>query len=78
MGNGDLYQERRILWLNNVPPGQYSLRVVLQERPAPGYYVEPSPGEVAVLDVPLLVLPVSEQGSVPPEGDWTVAYTQMP
>jgi hypothetical protein len=76
--DGDLYQERRILWLNNVPPGQYSLRVVLQERPASGYYMEPSPGEVAILDVPLQVLPVSEQGSVPPEGDWIVAYTQMP
>ncbi|MGD9374376.1 MAG: hypothetical protein PVJ23_01220 [Anaerolineae bacterium] len=76
--DGDLYQERRILWLNDVPPGQYSLRVVLQGPPAPPYYVEPSPGDVAVLDVPLLVLPASERGAGPPEGDWIVAYTHMP
>ena len=76
--DGDLYQERRILWLNDVPPGRYSLRVVLQGPPAPAFYMKPSPGEVAVLEVPLLVLPASEQGAAPPAGNWIVAYTHTP
>jgi hypothetical protein len=48
---GDLFQERRILWLNDITPGRYSLRVVLQGPPAPRWHVEPSPGEVIALDV---------------------------
>jgi hypothetical protein len=72
---GDLYQERRILWLNDVPPGRYSLRIVLQGPPAPVSYTEPSPGETAVLEVPLLVLPASAKGSEVPEPGSIVAYT---
>ena len=50
---GDLYQERRILWLDDVRPGRYSLRIVLQGPPAPWPYVEPAPGEFVVLDIAL-------------------------
>ncbi len=56
---GDLYQERRILWLNDIAPGRYYLRIVLQGPPAPGWYVAPSQGQVVTLEVPLLVLPHS-------------------
>jgi len=33
---GDLFQERRILWLDDTMPERYSLRVTLQGPPAPG------------------------------------------
>jgi hypothetical protein len=72
---GDLYQERRLLRLNGVPPGQYSLRILLQSAPLSW---PPAPGDVAVLDVPLLVLPASEQGTTALEEGWIVAHTQMP
>jgi hypothetical protein len=73
---GDLYQERRILWLNDVAPGRYSLCIVLQGPPAPDPYAgDPSPGEVAVLEVPLLVLPAPAKGSDVPEPGWIVAYS---
>lgn len=75
---GDLYGEQRILWLDDVPPGQYSLRIVLQGPPAPGWYSEPSPGEVVDQDVPLLVLPLSarDQGEV--DAETIIAYTLVP
>jgi hypothetical protein len=73
---GDLYQERRILWLNDVAPGRYPLCIALQGPPAPQPYAgEPTPGETAVLEVPLLVLPASAKGSEVPEPGWIVAYT---
>jgi len=71
----DLYQERRLLWLDGVEPGRYRLRIVLQGPPAPGQDVEPSPGEVVTLDVPLLVLPASEKGLSVAEAGTIVAYT---
>jgi hypothetical protein len=72
---GDLHQERRLLWLDGVPPGQYALRILLQSTPLS---VPPAPGDVAVLDVPLLVLPASQKGSIALEEGWIVAYTQTP
>jgi hypothetical protein len=73
---GDLYQERRVLWLDDVPPGRYSLAVALDGLPAPGQGTsEPSPGGVVVLDAPVLVLPASSKDSVVPEKGWIVAYT---
>jgi hypothetical protein len=72
---GDLHQERRLLWLDGVPPGQYALRILLQSTPLS---VPPAPGDVAVLDVPLLVLPASQKGSTALEEGWIVAYTQTP
>ncbi|MFN2289815.1 MAG: hypothetical protein ACK2UC_01370 [Anaerolineae bacterium] len=50
---GELYQERQILWFGDVIPGQYSLRIVLQDMLAPGHDVEPSPGEVVDLEIVL-------------------------
>jgi hypothetical protein len=72
---GDLYQERRLLWLNDVSPGRYCLRVVVQGPPAPGWYVVPSPGEVVTLEVPLLVLPHSENDPAAVESGTILAYT---
>jgi hypothetical protein len=72
---GDLYQSRRLLGLDGVPPGQYSLRIVL--RPAP-VSSPPVPGDIALLDVPLLVLPASEQGTTALQEDWIVAHTPLP
>jgi len=73
---GDLYQERRFLWLNDVAPGRYPLSIALQGPPAPQPYAgEPTPGETAVLEVPLLVLPASAKGSEVPEPGWIIAYT---
>jgi hypothetical protein len=81
--NGDLLQERRVLWLNDVPQGQYSLGVALGPKDEPEQRFparDPQSGEVwpenlAILDVPVLVLPaglkevpVSRQGRI-------VAYT---
>jgi hypothetical protein len=40
--------------------------------------MEPSAGEVAILDIPLLVLPVSAKGSVVVEEGFVVAYTRTP
>jgi hypothetical protein len=71
----DLYQQRQILWLDNTAPGRYSLRVVLEGPPAPTQYREPSPGEVAALEVPLVVLPVGMQGSVTAPDRVFVAFT---
>jgi hypothetical protein len=72
---GDLYQERRILWLNDVEPGRYTLRIVLQGPPAPEWYVAPSPGVVATIEVPLLILPKSEEGPTGVEAGTICAYT---
>ena len=72
---GNLYQERRLLWLNDVAPGKYYVRVVLQGPPAPPWYVVPSPGEVVALEVPLLVLSDSEKDLVAAEAGEILVYT---
>jgi hypothetical protein len=75
---GDLYGEQRILWLDDVAPGRYSLRIVLQGPPAPGWNTEPSPGDVVVQDVPLLVLPLSARDQGVVEAGTIIAYTLVP
>ena len=73
---GDLYADRWILWLDDVPPGRYSLGIALDGSPASEQRVgEPSPENLAVLDVPLLVLPASSHDSAAPEEGWIIAYT---
>jgi hypothetical protein len=71
---GDLYQVRRILWLNDVPPGSYSFQVLLQGPLAPTQSVEPAPEAIVILQQPLLVLPASAEGAPLPQGARTVGY----
>jgi hypothetical protein len=55
---GDLFQDRRILWLDDVPPGEYRLGVALDATPTD--YWEGAvllPSGVVMLDVPVHVLP---------------------
>lgn len=76
---GEIVQERRIVMINDVPPGQYTLGAALYYPGQPGNRIaaldersgKPWPGNVAVLDLPVLVLsaasrgtPVSEEGRV--------------
>jgi hypothetical protein len=72
---GDLYQARRLLRLDGVPPGQYSLRIVLQRAQA---FSAPLPGDIAWVEAPLLVLPASEPATTVLEEDWIVAHTPSP
>jgi hypothetical protein len=82
-GSGDLFHERRISWLDNVPQGQYSMGVSLHLDEKPQELIpalnastnEQWPGNVVMLDIPLLVLPASLKGSSPPGEGRLVVYT---
>jgi hypothetical protein len=55
---GDLFQERRILWLDDVAPGQYALGVALDATPiVDDQGASLLPGGVVMLDVAVRVLP---------------------
>jgi hypothetical protein len=60
----DLYQERRVLWLDDVAPGQYTLGIALDAAPlVDEQTTELLPGGVVMLDVPVWVLPAAQKDS---------------
>jgi hypothetical protein len=61
---GELFGERMILWLDAVPPGQYSLGLALGDRRSIDRRTgELLPETVAVLNVPVLVQPPASKDS---------------
>lgn len=80
---GEIFQERRILWLKDVPQGQYSLGIVLSPKAEPDkripafdrHTAEPWLEDMAISDIPVLVLPKALQDSPVPEERRIVAYT---
>jgi hypothetical protein len=78
---GDLFQERRILWLDDVAPGQYALGVALDATPIVDEQAASLlPGGVVMLDVAVRVSPAglkdspaSEEGGI--VGDTPAALT---
>ena len=69
MERGATVQERRILWINDVAPGQYALGLILK---APGTSILPfrvkrraCPDCAVKLDVPVLVVPAALRDSLP-------------
>ncbi|MFC2030353.1 hypothetical protein ACFLWA_06455 [Chloroflexota bacterium] len=80
---GDLLHETRVLWLDDVPQGQYPLGLVLSPQAEPEQSIraydsslgDPWPDDMAVLNQPLLVLPAA-LGDLPVSSeDRIVAYT---
>ena len=80
---GDLLHETRVMWLDDVPQGQYSLGLVLSPQAEPersirafdGAKGEPWPDEMAVLDQPVLVLPAALRDLPVSSEGRMVAYT---
>jgi hypothetical protein len=76
---GDLYGERRVLWLNDVPPGRYALGIEIDGQGTayqdPG---SPASNRLVMLDVPVRVLAASSKGSGVAEAGGIVAYTTAP
>jgi hypothetical protein len=75
---GDLFQERRILWLDDVAPGEYTLGVALDAAPVVDEQTARLlPDRVVMLDVPIRVLPVALKDlAAPYEG--STGYTPGP
>jgi 4-amino-4-deoxy-L-arabinose transferase-like glycosyltransferase len=80
---GEIFQDRRILWLRDVPQGQYSLGIVLSPKAEPEkripafdkHSTEPWPDNMAIPDIPALVLPATLKDSPVSKRGRVVAYT---
>ena len=81
---GDLVHERRVLWINDVPQGQYSLGIALSREQEPEEWIvafdaqggEPWPLAVALLDAPVLILPTGLKESAVSDDGRVLAYSR--
>jgi hypothetical protein len=74
-GEGMVSGERVVLWADGVPPGDYALAVSLRDTTAiDGQSGQPLPGNMAVLEVPVRVLPATARDLPPPEDGAVIIY----
>jgi hypothetical protein len=75
---GDLYQERRILWLDDVPPGSYKLGVALDSAPLVGSETAKlMPDWLIMIEAPIEVLPAADRDGLAPN-DGATAHVPRP